>query len=112
MATTSMATTVALDTSPNDDAIPDSSSLNTPTPSVQPQPTVNGGADSGSCSNPSPSTQPTDIPTNQSPSKKKKRGNQGKFSGPQLAFLQSRIDTYLALTTRKERSKWIVNTTH
>ncbi|KAJ3751969.1 hypothetical protein EV360DRAFT_89197 [Lentinula raphanica] len=46
------------------------------------------------------------------PPKKRKRGNQGKFQGPQLAFLQSRIDTYHALSSKKERSSWIVSTTH
>ncbi|KAJ3738103.1 hypothetical protein EV360DRAFT_77133, partial [Lentinula raphanica] len=44
--------------------------------------------------------------------KKRKRGNQGKFQGPQLEFLRARIDAYLALSTKKERSKWIISTTH
>ncbi|KAJ3831554.1 hypothetical protein F5878DRAFT_647536, partial [Lentinula raphanica] len=100
-------------TAPNGDATPSSPSPSSPVPSVQLQPVVNAPAVSTPSSNTTPSIQPTDVPASRSPSKKKKkRGNQGKFSGPQLAFLQSRIDAYLALSTRKERSKWIVSTTH
>ncbi|KAJ3816391.1 hypothetical protein F5880DRAFT_1512706 [Lentinula raphanica] len=53
--------------------------------------------------------QPVSIPQNTS---RPKRGNPGKFRGEHLEFLQARIDGYLSLNARNEKSQWIANLTH
>ncbi|KAJ3966068.1 hypothetical protein EV361DRAFT_601642 [Lentinula raphanica] len=93
------------------------STTNDSTSSPQPQPPSNVVENSTGPTSPSSSSlQPSATPAAESSATqtttKKKRGNQGKIRGPQLTFLQSKIDAYLALVAKNERSKWIVSIIH
>ncbi|KAJ3969874.1 hypothetical protein EV361DRAFT_322282 [Lentinula raphanica] len=99
--------------SPN--AQPPPSSPNLASASASSQPTVQQ-PDASELTPPAPllpaNTVPQTSTTKEKAKHSQKRGNPGKFQGEHLKFLQTRINGYLSLNTRQEKSQWIAHLTH
>ncbi|KAJ3816944.1 hypothetical protein F5880DRAFT_1512196, partial [Lentinula raphanica] len=97
--------------SPAQPRLPSPNPVDTPPPPLpMPQATNSDVSAQPVTTNAQPLNTTPPVPTK--PAVPQKRGNPGKFQGEHLVFLQARINGYLSLSVRHEKSQWIANLTH